>query len=398
MKGFCISIDVSKGSSFYQGFKGIDNPISKPKKIEHNLEGFNELLNLKERIKKEYDSESIVVFEATGIYHKSLQTYLDEHKLKYVIISPLLSAKVRKSDIRGTKTDAKDCSSIAKVFYLKELRIYSKTDEIYDDLREKCRYYDFLINEMKRWKIEFRRMLDLIYPGFDKVFSNVYVDYVQELLMEYPHPEEIKRRRLDTISKFIQKHTCHSESFALKQAQILKKYSENCASGCSPKSYQVKQFELVLANVNSQIKHLEIVLDEIVELAKTIPDFTIIRSIPGIADNLASRILSELGDISRFNNANQVIAYAGIDPVIYQSGQITGEHLHISKKGNKKLRCLIYLAVTSMIKTNKETSIVDFYNRKKASGMKPKAAITACMNKTLRIIYSLCKNNKLFTR
>ena len=139
MKGFCISLDVSKGTSFYQGFKGIDEPITKPKKIEHNLEGFKELLNLKEKIRKEYNEDPIVIFESTGVYHKALQTYLDEHEFEYTIISPLLSAKVRKSDIRGTKTDAKDCASIAKVFYLKELRIYSKTDEIYDDLKEKIR-------------------------------------------------------------------------------------------------------------------------------------------------------------------------------------------------------------------------------------------------------------------
>lgn len=156
MKGFCISLDVSKGSSFYQGFKGLDEPITKPKKIEHNLEGFKELLNLKEKIKKQYNEDCVVIFESTGIYHKPLQTYLDEHDFKYTIISPLLSAKVRKSDIRGTKTDAKDCASIAKVFYLKELRIYTKIDEIYADLKEKSRYYDFLVDEMKRWKIEFR--------------------------------------------------------------------------------------------------------------------------------------------------------------------------------------------------------------------------------------------------
>lgn len=137
MKGFCISLDVSKGSSFYQGFKGFDEPITKSKKIEHNLEGFKELLKLKETIRKEYNEDYVVVFESTGIYHRSLQTYLDEHNFKYTIINPLLSAKVRKSDIRGTKTDANDCASIAKVFFLKELRIYSKIDEIYDDLKEK---------------------------------------------------------------------------------------------------------------------------------------------------------------------------------------------------------------------------------------------------------------------
>lgn len=396
MKGFCISLDVSKGTSFYQGFKGIDEPITKPKKIEHNLEGFKELLNLKEKIRREYNEDCIIIFESTGVYHKALQTYLDEHSFKYTIISPLLSAKVRKSDIRGTKTDAKDCASIAKVFYLKELRIYSKSDEIYDDLKEKSRYYDFLVDEMKRWKIEFRRILDIIYPGFDKVFNNLYIDYVQEILLEYPHPEMIRHKRLDTIAKFIEKHTCHKETFSLKQAKVLKEYAENCASGCSKNSYLVNQFSNVIHTLNSQIKHLDYVLDEIIEIAKKLPNFEIIKSVPGIADNLASRILAEIGDIERFNNASQLIAYAGIDPAIYQSGQILGLHLKISKKGNKKLRSLLYLAVSCMIKTNRESVIVDFYKRKKASGMKPKAALVASMNKLVRIIYSLCKNGCLF--
>lgn len=396
MKGFCISLDVSKGASFYQGFKGLDEPITKPKKIEHNLEGFKELLNLKEKIKKQYNKDCVVIFESTGIYHKPLQTYLDEHDFKYTIISPLLSAKVRKSDIRGTKTDAKDCASIAKVFYLKELRIYTKIDEIYADLKEKSRYYDFLVDEMKRWKIEFRRLLDIIYPGFDRVYDDLYGDFIQTFLLEYSHPEMIRKRRLDTIAKFLEKHTCHKEAYCIRQAQIIKEYAENCASGCSSKSYLVNQFDTVIHNLNAQIKHLQIVLEEIIELAKTLPNYDSIASIPGIGENLAARILAEIGDISRFNNVSQLVAFSGVDPQIYQSGQVSGLHLRISKKGNKKLRCLLYLAVTCMIKTSRDTSIVDFYKKKKADGLASKSALVASMNKLIRIIYSLCKNGCLF--
>lgn len=396
MKGFCISLDVSKGSSFYQGFKRLEEPITKPKRIEHNLEGFKELLILREKIRKEYDSDCVVVFESTGVYHRSLQTYLDEHDFKYTIISPLLSAKVRKSDIRGTKTDAKDCASIAKVFYLKELRIYSKIDEIYADLKEKSRYYDFLMDEMKRWKIEFRRLLDIIYPGFDKLYDDLYGDFIQAFLLEYNHPEVIRKKRLDTIAKFLEKHTCHKEAYCIRQAQALKEYAENCASGCSHKSYLVSQFDIVIHNLNAQIKHLESVLDEIIEIAKTLPDYSCIRSIPGIADNLAARILAEIGDVNRFSNASQLVAYSGIDPQIYQSGQISGLHLKISKKGNKKLRCLLYLAVTCMIRTSRDTVIVDFYQKKKADGLASRSALVASMNKLVRIIYSLCKDGCLF--
>ena len=396
MKGFCISLDVSKGSSFYQGFKGLDEPITKPKKIEHNLEGFSNLLNLRESIKKEFKEDCVVVFESTGVYHKSLQTFLDEHNFKYAIISPLLSAKVRKSDIRGTKTDAKDCSSIAKVFYLKELLIYSKIDEIYDDLKEKSRYYDFLVGEMKRWKIEFRRLLDIIYPGFDELYTDLYTDLIQSFLIEFPHPDIIRKRRLDTIAKFLEKKTCHKEAYSLRQAQILKKYAYNCASGCSFKSIIVNQFEAVIHTLNAQIKNLEYTLDDIIEIAKGLQNYELIRSIPGIGDNLAARILAEIGDIERFNNASQLVAYAGIDPEIYQSGQMTGLHLKISKKGNKKLRCLLYLAVTCMIKTNRQSSITEYYKKKKADGLAPHSALVASMNKLTRIIYSLCKNGCLF--
>ena len=252
------------------------------------------------------------------------------------------------------------------------------------------------MDEMKRWKIEFRRLLDVIYPGFDKIYNDIYCDFIQSFLLEYSHPEIIRKKRLDTIAKFIEKHTCHKESFSIRQAKVLKEYAENCASGCSSKSYLVRQFDTVIHNLNSQMKHLDNILDEIVEIAKTLPEYECIRSIPGIGDNLATRILAELGDVKRFNNGSQLVAYAGIDPQIYQSGQMSGLHLKISKKGNKKLRCLLYLAVTCMIRTDRETVIVDFYKKKKASGMKPKAALVASMNKTLRIIHSLCKNGCLF--
>lgn len=103
--------------------------------------------------------------------------------------------------------------------------------------------------------------------------------------------------------------------------------------------------------------------------------------------------MAEIGEINRFNNESQLVAYAGINPQIYQSGQISGLHLKISKKGNKKLRCLLYLAVTC---TSRNTVIVDFYKKKKADGLASKSALVASMNKLVRIIYSLCKNGCLF--
>ena len=114
-------------------------------------------------------------------------------------------------------------------------------------------------------------------------------------------------------------------------------------------------------------------IGEMIKLAQELPDFSIIKSIPGIGDNLAARIIAELGDMTRFKKKNELVAFAGLDPRISESGKNDGDHMHITKKGNKRLRCLLYLAVTCS-----------------------KAAKTACASKLVRIIYSMCKTGELY--
>ena len=108
----CISLDVSKDSSHIQAFDAQLNKLSKVKIIEHTLEGFSDLRIL-------YDSldNPVVVFEATGIYHRGLQKYLKDALIPFVMINPLVSAKIRKQSLRSIKTDKKDCRTIAKAYF-----------------------------------------------------------------------------------------------------------------------------------------------------------------------------------------------------------------------------------------------------------------------------------------
>ncbi len=140
-------------------------------------------------------------------------------------------------------------------------------------------------------------------------------------------------------------------------------------------------------------------IGEMIKLAQELPDFSIIKSIPGIGDNLAARIIAELGDMTRFKKKNELVAFAGLDPRISESGQDDGDHMHITKKGNKRLRYLLYLAVTCSIRLKRDdNSIKDFYIKKKqqSNPMCSKAAKTACASKLVRIIYSMCKTGELY--
>ena len=134
MKSPCVAVDVSKGKSYYQGFIEIDKPANKATPIEHDLEGFKSVYELGQTLKETY-SDVVYVFESTGIYHKALETFLMNHDEKCIILNPLEASKIRKTDLRSTKTDLRDCKSIAKAYFMKDFRLHNQKDELYEKLQ-----------------------------------------------------------------------------------------------------------------------------------------------------------------------------------------------------------------------------------------------------------------------
>lgn len=184
----------------------------------------------------------------------------------------------------------------------------------------------------------------------------------------------------------------------MKEAQVIKTYAQNVQSGVSSNDYEVSELNHYHEATKAQMIEVEIHLEHMIKVAKNIPLYNQLITIPGIGENLAARLIAEIGDIKRFSNKRQLVAYAGIDPRVYQSGQVSGEHLHITKKGNKQLRTLLYLAVSSTLRLKKTSVIRDFYNKKRqqTNPLSHKAALIACANKLFRIIYGMSRNGSTF--
>lgn len=394
MKRPCIALDVSKGLSHYQSWIDEETKLHNVKKINHNNEGFNMLISEANEVEQLAKEKPVFVFEATGVYHRTLQNFLQSHNYDFIIISPLLSAKVRKSNIRSTKTDKKDCKNIAKVYFQKELSLYGKTDEIYDKMRDLNRYYHYLNEQLKKIKIQFRMLLDIVFPNIDSLWSNMYASVPIAILKKFHHPDELKNKYPESLAKYIIKETNHHASFALSEANKIIEFAKICCPGCSSSSVNCLELEDVVNQLLTKQEAVDNCLNELISLSEDISNYHLLKTIDGISSNLASRIIAELGDINRFNRVKQITAYAGLDPFIYQSGEIDGLHLRISKKGNKSLRCLLYLAIQNTLQ--KDNKITDFYHKKIAEGMNQKSAKVACMNKLLRVIYSMCKNGLCF--
>ena len=173
MEGPIITVDVSKGSCHYQPFIENGHPMRKPKQLSATIDGFQKLGQTIKDLEAKTEREDIpVIFEATGVYHRLLQKYLEDHKIRYYIISPLLSATYRKTDLHSNKTDALDCSHIAKAYYCeKELRQYQAQPQEYKRLYQLSRIYESELVHLRKRKVSLRSMLDIIYPRIDKTFK-----------------------------------------------------------------------------------------------------------------------------------------------------------------------------------------------------------------------------------
>ena len=393
MKQPCVAVDVSKSKSHYQGWISIDKKCGNAKCIEHNKIGFQEISDKLKELEGITNEKPVVVFESTGVYHRSLQQYLEDNEIDYIIISPLASAKIRKSNIRSTKNDKRDCKTIARAYFEKDFPLHKKSDEIYDNLREMNRYYHYLTEQLKKCKVQFKLLLDIVFPKFD-LYMKEYSEIPMALFSKYHHPDEIKNKHPETLAKYLVSKTCHNYNYSLKEAINIIKYCNECQSGCSKDSVDCVLFSEVIEQIKNKVEEQNLYLQKIIDLAKDLPNYELLLTIPGISNNLAARILAEIGDLSRFPRAKSLVAYAGIDPNVYQSGENDGLHLRITKKGNKELRCLLYLAIQNTIQGN--NVIADYYHKKIAMALPSKVAKVACMNKLLRIIYSMCKNGVIF--
>ena len=400
MKGPIVSIDVSKGKSDYQAFKNLNVKYTGSRSIKHTKEGFDEIVNLVREMEKKLETEVCVVYEATGVYHRVLKKVLEDNNIKQFIINPLLSAKTRKNDsLRCPKTDKLDPKSIAKTYYSHSLHNSHKQETIYHELRELSRYYEDILVHIRKDKVAFRAQLDIVFPGYDTLYDDLYGPVALAVIEKYHHPEMLQKKKINTVSKVIQSKTCHRQATSDTMADKAIEYSKTIYSGCDKDDIEVLILQRFIKKLNEDMAEAERTIGEMIKLAQELPNFNIIKSIPGIGDNLAARIIAELGDMTRFKKKNELVAFAGLDPRINESGKNDGDHMHITKKGNKRLRCLLYLAVTCSIRLKRDdNSIKDFYIKKKqqSNPMCSKAAKTACASKLVRIIYSMCKTGELY--
>lgn len=388
-----VGIDVSKGESTVMIMNLQGEVFAKPFKVKHTIEGMQ---ILEDKI-KDIDKDDIkFVMEDTGNYHLPIFTFLLENGYCVVSENALKIKKYLDRDLRKNKNDKSDSIKLANYACENWFKLAPKfrENEIYSDMRFLARQYNSLNSSKAQLKIDFSNLCDLLFPGFYQLLDDntFYLGLV--IFRTYFHPDIVKEKSqshfINEIS-FIASELGHGKVASRLANEI---YSLACSTlSVRPNnSYsQLAARELIDALTHCFLAS-ESIIAELSKLAKSLPEFKTISSLPGCGPKLTPLIIAEIGDIRRFKNAGSIIAFAGIDTPSYQSGSFSASSTHITKRGNKYLRCYCFMVIKSIIRKNsKSSTLKDFIYKKLNEGKLKKVVMIAGINKFLRIYFGSIK-------
>ena len=358
--------------------------------IKNDIEGYKKLHNsINHFVESTKDSNVRIGLESTGHYSKNVLLYLIKQGYQTTLINPILTNMDRKaSSVRKTKNDKIDAEAICKFLDKNRLNFkpYTLLSYHIDALKSLTRQRFSLVKQQTAQKLIFQRLINVIFPEFPGLFSSVYAESVLNILYAYPTPKKLARAHITSIDKLLHHRSSVTATKIIEVAKISIGQSEEYL-GFELKHTidMIRFYESQIEIYNNQIEH---------ELFQT--DYgKIITSIPGVGIITGAMIVSEVGDIDNFQTPHQLLAFAGLDPTVYESGNFESSHNKPSKRGSKYLRWAIHQVSSGIWKW--DNTFKEYYDKKIKEGKHHYVAIGHIDKKLVRVIFSLLKNKKSFT-
>ena len=334
-------------------------------------------------------AETVVIgMEATGHYWLSVYEHLTELGYDVKVINPIQSEAFRKMYIRQTKNDSKDSFIIAQIMRFGQYSATALADKNIIALRQLSRYRLALVDSCGDCKRRIIALLDQVFPEYAKQFSDTFGCASTELLLNCPTPEDMLAISTKKLTALL-KNSSHGR-FGEAKAKELKSVAKNSFGVSFAKdafSFQIKQLADQLVFIESQINELEREISSLLHQTNQV-----ITTIPGIGETLGAIIVSEIGDIHRFDAPNKLVAFAGLDVKVNQSGEFVGTKNKISKRGSPYLRRAIWLAASRAAFCDPILS--EYYQSLKARGKHHLTAVGAVARKMCNIIFVILRDNR----
>ncbi|WP_298472360.1 IS110 family transposase [uncultured Psychrobacillus sp.] len=390
-----VGLDVAKGESQVQAFLDQSKPYGKSFSMKHIKEELDHFFDFLNEIEEVTGQMPMVILESTGHYHTPVIQYLEEQGILYILLNPIISYQAKKTSLRKVKTDAIDAYQLCVLYYKGEPHKIRGIQLL--DLRNLSRQQEIVTNMYVEIKLQFHTILDQVFPEYRKVFGDLFSRVSLLMLKEYPTSEAVLSAGESKLAESVREY-CSSRS-----GQWASEKAKKIIDSASRNPFQKNVYQSHVINLRMYIEllfhyqgHLSDLEDRIVALANEMEEYKIIQSIPGIGEKIAATIISEIGEIDRFNHPKKLVAFAGVDPSVHSSGKFTATINRMTKRGSSRLRHSLYLAVLCGIRSSRNKKLKEFYDKKKAEGKPAKVAIVACINKLLHWIYALLKRKETF--
>jgi transposase len=389
MPELLVGIDVAKETS---SAKGIDSDAKGRFSLTFamDMEGFMQLWKAIKEHSKDL-SEVIVAVESTACYHINLYSFLTAKGVNTVVINPLLISNFSKLSLRKTKTDKKDATTIAQ-FLLVHRDTISQLSLSQDlqDLRDIARERESISNMLTAHKVEIKRLLQSTFPELERI-GDLSTRVMLEFIAAFPSARLVKMGKLKAIQKILQGKGVGTR--LTYTAEGLIQAAKKSVATISPAKELILQGKVrTLQHLRERYKEMTKILTEYCKTS-ILEDLEIITSIDGISKCTGTTFLAEVGCIGNYDSHKKLIAFAGIDPSVYQSGKFEGSSI-ISKRGNRHLRRVIWLMTTCVIQHN--PIFRTYFMKKRSEGQPFKKAVLATAHKLVRVIFAMLTQRTMF--
>ena len=384
-----VGIDVAKDKHDCFITNSDGEVLFKAFTISNNREGFETLF---QRISSVSDdlSKVKVGLEATGHYSYNLLGFLLDKGLTTFVINPLHTNLYRKSlSLRKTKTDKVDAHTIASMI-MSDVNLKSYSDISYhnEELKSLTRYRFDKVKERAKLKSSVSRLVCILFPELEKLVPSLHMASVYALLTEFPSASDIASAHLTRLTHLLSENS--RGHYGRNAACLFRESAKSSVGSRMPaKSLELKHTIKLIWELDAEINEIE---NEI----KTILDEinSPILTIPGISYRMGAMIIAEIGDFSRFDSPDKILAYAGMSPSTYQSGQLNNCYAHMEKRGSKYLRYALYNATKYVC--HWDPSFNSYLAQKRAEGKHYNVALSHAAKKLVRTIYAMEKSGQSY--
>ena len=350
--------------------------------FDNSLKGFKELLS---HLSKLNNKDVLVGFESTAHYHQALFNYLTEHHYKCYLINPLMISRFRSISLRDSKNDNIDSRAISSFLLLEHKKLINEEFEV-NELKELCLQRSFLMENSTKLKIKLVSYLDRVFPELCKIIPDgtLYSKGVYAILKECPTAKAVSETRIDHLVNIAKKASSgrYKESMVIKIKQASKSSigfdSEALALKIKQSIETLESYKKQIDEINSSITNHELVIN------------SPLHQIKGINSIEIGYIMSAIISINRFDSPEKLVAYAGLDPKVRQSGTWQASKTRMSKRGNVLLRYALIWTANNIRKH--PSKMKDYYELKRSQNKSHYNALGHCATKLIRYIFWILNN------